>query len=80
VTLGLNEGDVLRVSSPRGEITTRVRIDKKVPPGLAFMAFHWHEAPANILTNAALDPIARIPEFKVGSVRVEKIVEKDGIV
>ena len=75
--LGLNEGDVLRVSSPRGEVTTKIHKDKKVPRGLAFMAFHWHEAPANVLTNAALDPIARIPEFKVGAVRLKKLKEKE---
>ena len=67
------ENDFLRVTSPRGKVVVRVRIDRRVPCGLVFMAFHWREAPANMLTNAALDPAARIPEYKVGSIRIEKI-------
>jgi len=42
-----------------------------MPKGLAFMAFHWKESPANTLTNAALDPVAKIPEFKVSAVKAE---------
>jgi len=44
-----------------------------VPPGVVFIPFHFAEAAANMLTNAALDPIAKIPEYKVAAVRVEKI-------
>ena len=75
VSMGAAEGDWLRVSSRRGEILTRVHQDERVPNGLAFMAFHWREAPANVLTNAALDPIAKIPEFKVASIKVVRIPE-----
>ena len=57
-TLKMTEGDLLRVRSKRGEILTKVRKDRRVPNGLAFMAFHWREAPANVLTNAAVDPLS----------------------
>ena len=71
-TIGVHSDDFLQVTSPRGEIVVQVRIDNKVPRGTAFMAFHWREAPANILTNEALDPTARIPEYKVSSIRIQK--------
>jgi formate dehydrogenase alpha subunit len=66
--LGLVEGDVVVVSSKRGRVETPVRITEKSPPGLLFMPFHWHEAAANMLTNDALDPLAKIPEYKVSAV------------
>jgi predicted molibdopterin-dependent oxidoreductase YjgC len=66
--LGIVEGDVISISSRRGKIETPAHITEKTPPGLAFMAFHWRESPANVLTNSALDPIAKIPEFKVSAV------------
>ena len=71
--MGVEEGDLLRVSSRRGEILTKVRKDRRVPSGLAFMAFHWREAPANVLTNPAVDPTAKIPEYKVASVKVARV-------
>ncbi len=69
VKLGIVDGDMLAVASQRGKIETPVRITEKTSPGLAFMAFHWRESPANVLTNDALDPVAKIPEFKVSAVR-----------
>jgi formate dehydrogenase alpha subunit len=66
--LGIVEGDVISISSRRGKIKTPAHITEKTAPGLAFMAFHWRESPANVLTNSALDPIAKIPEFKVSAV------------
>ena len=71
-TISVRADDFLQVTSPRGEITVQVRIDNKVPRGTVFMAFHWREAPANILTNEAVDPTARIPEYKVSSIRIKK--------
>ena len=71
--MGVAEGDLLRVRSRRGEILTRARKDRRVPSGLAFMAFHWREAPANILTNPAVDPTAKIPEYKVASVKMARV-------
>jgi predicted molibdopterin-dependent oxidoreductase YjgC len=69
VRLGLDEGDLISLSSRRGEVQTRVKKTHRVSPGQAFMAFHWREAPANRLTNLAFDPQAKIPEFKVSSVK-----------
>jgi len=74
--LGVETGEPIRLSSPRGEIETRVRTDRRVKSGTAFMAFHWNEAPANMLTNPALDPQSKIPEFKVASARAERKLHK----
>ncbi|RJP64823.1 MAG: formate dehydrogenase subunit alpha [Candidatus Abyssobacteria bacterium SURF_17] len=67
--LGIEEGDTVSVSSRRGTVRTKARKTGRVKPGEAFMAFHWWDAPANLLTNPVLDPQAKIPEFKVASVR-----------
>ena len=56
----------------RGQVRTKVKISDRVPPGTIFLAFHWREAPANMLTHDfALDPVAKIPEYKVCAVRLE---------
>jgi formate dehydrogenase alpha subunit len=70
--LGLNKSDRVRVISRRGEIETKAWITRRVPPGVVFIPFHFAEAAANVLTNAALDPVAKIPEYKVAAVRIEK--------
>jgi len=67
--LGITDGDLISVASERGKIEAPVNITDKTSPGLAFMAFHWKESPVNVLTNAALDPVAKIPEFKVSAVK-----------
>ncbi|MCJ7537250.1 MAG: hypothetical protein MUO57_17120 [Anaerolineales bacterium] len=60
------------IKSRRGEVRTRAKITENVPPGTIFLAFHWREAPANILTqDFALDPVAKIPEYKICAVRLE---------
>jgi predicted molibdopterin-dependent oxidoreductase YjgC len=59
------------VTSRRGEITLKVRITDRIKPGIVFIPFHYAEAAANMLTNAAIDPIAKIPEYKVCAVKVE---------
>ena len=60
------------IKSRRGTVRTRARISEDVPPGTIFLAFHWREAPANMLTqDFALDPVAKIPEYKVCAVRLE---------
>jgi len=66
--LGLVEDDVVALSSARGKLETKVHITDRLAPGVVFMPFHWREAPANILTSSALDPQAKIPEFKVSAV------------
>jgi|SRR6056297_225579 len=70
--IGVESGDVVTLTSKRGSIDVPVNITSKMAPGIAFMAFHWKESPANVLTNAALDPIAKIPEFKVSAVKAVK--------
>jgi formate dehydrogenase alpha subunit len=67
--LGITSGDLISLASERGKIEAPVNITDKTSPGLAFMAFHWKESPANVLTNPSLDPIAKIPEFKVSAVK-----------
>jgi formate dehydrogenase (NADP+) alpha subunit len=67
--LGIMEGDMVTLASKRGQIEAPVHVTRKTSPGLAFMAFHWKESPVNELTNNALDPVAKIPEFKVSAVR-----------
>jgi formate dehydrogenase alpha subunit len=67
--LKLVEGDVVVVASKRGRVEVPVHITEKSPPGVVFMSFHWREAAANILTNDALDPLAKIPEYKVSAVK-----------
>jgi len=67
--LGIQDGDTVSLRSRRGRVQTKARKTERVNPGQAFMAFHWGEAPVNRLTNPVFDPIAKIPEFKVSSIR-----------
>jgi len=66
-------GDHVRVCSRRGEVELAARVTETVPPGVVFIPFHFAEAPANALTHAALDPTAKIPEYKVCAVRVTRV-------
>ena len=70
--LGISEGEVIKVISRRGEVVAKARVTEASPAGVVSMDFHFGESPANILTNPALDPVAKIPELKVCAVRVEK--------
>ena len=70
--IGIKDGDRVKVSSRRGEIKTTARVGTKVSPGETWMPFHFPDGNANWLTNAALDKYARIPEYKVCAVKVEK--------
>ncbi len=68
----LEDNQAVVIKSRRGEVRTRAQISDDVPPGTIFLAFHWREAPANMLTqDFALDPVAKIPEYKVTAVRIE---------
>jgi len=71
--LGIKDGDLIKVVSRRGEIISTAQVTDRVEPGIIFTTFHFAEAAANFLTNPALDPYAKIPEFKVAAVRVEKV-------
>lgn len=70
--LGIADGDKIRVSSRRGEVTAKAWVTEVTPEGAIWMTFHFADSPTNVLTNPVLDPIARIPEYKVCAVRVEK--------
>ena len=71
--LGVDHGDLVKASSRRGSITLPVRISDAIKSGVVFMPFHYKEAAANLLTIDALDPVCKIPEAKVCSVRLEKV-------
>ncbi len=70
--LGLETGDYVKVSSRRGTIRIKAKVTRGVAKGSVFIPFHFRDAAANVLTNPALDPVAKIPEYKVCAVRVER--------
>ena len=69
--LQVEPGTLVRVVTRRGEIELAARIDPKLPSGLIFVPFCFYEAPANYLTNPALDPYGKIPELKFSAARIE---------
>lgn len=73
---GLSAGDMARISTRRGAIELAVRATSDVPVGVIFIPFAYVEAAANLLTNPALDPIGKIPEFKFCAARIEPAGEK----
>ncbi len=68
----VKDGDSVRVTSRRGSIVLPAKVGSRVDAGVLFIPFHFWEAAANVLTNSAYDPTARIPEFKVCAVRLER--------
>jgi formate dehydrogenase alpha subunit len=70
---GIHEGQMVKVSSRRGEITAKARLSSAMQRDVVFIPFHFGQAAANKLTNAALDPVSQIPEFKVCAVRLEAV-------
>ena len=70
--LGIVDGEMVKVVSRRGEILAKAKITEVSPAGVVFLTFHFAESSANLLTNPALDPVSKIPEFKVCAVRVER--------
>ncbi|MBW2616634.1 MAG: formate dehydrogenase H subunit alpha, selenocysteine-containing, partial [Deltaproteobacteria bacterium] len=74
--LAVKNGDILILSSRRGDIDAPANLTKSVLPGTVFLPIHFGEVPTNVLTNAeAFDPLAKIPEFKVSAVKIEKLSE-----
>jgi len=71
--LGIKPGDVVRVTTRRGEVELNSRQDDAIPDGVVFIPFAFVEAAANILTNPALDPFGKIPEFKFCAARIEPV-------
>jgi formate dehydrogenase alpha subunit len=69
----IKEGDVVKVVSKRGEIEAKAEISEQAFKGTIFIPFHYADAAANNLTHAALDPISKIPEYKVCAVRLERV-------
>jgi len=68
--LEIKEGQEVALQSRRGAIRLEVKVTDKMGEGVVFVPFHFGESPANALTNPALDPVAKIPEFKVAAVRI----------
>ena len=68
--LGVQPGDVVSVRSRRGAVAIHLRRDDGTPRGAVFIPFAYYEAAANLMTNAALDPVGKIPEFKYCAVAV----------
>ena len=71
--LGIVAGELVSVQTRRGRIETKALITARVPEGMIFIPFHFAECAANVLTNPALDPVAKIPEYKVCAAKIEKI-------
>ncbi|MCR9089289.1 MAG: formate dehydrogenase subunit alpha [Rhodobacteraceae bacterium] len=70
--LGIEPGDMVRLTTRRGSVSVMVRADRAVAEDNVFLPFAFVEAAANTLTNPALDPYGKIPEFKFSAVRIEK--------
>ncbi|MCL1066099.1 formate dehydrogenase subunit alpha [Shewanella olleyana] len=71
--LGVNNGDKVKLATRRGEIEIAAFVTKRAQAGVLFLPFHFAEAAANKLTNNAIDPVAKIPEFKVCAVKAELV-------
>ena len=67
----IHEGQMVRVTTRRGAVEVKATITPRSPEGTIFMNFHFHEVATNLLTNPVLDPVAKIPEYKVCAVRIE---------
>jgi len=72
--LGIADGDVVRVETRRGSIEVPAQIVRTIRPDTVFVPYHWPgKKSANLLTNRALDPISKIPEYKVCACRIERV-------
>ena len=71
--MGIYPGDMIRVTSRRGTVVGPARPTDRLPRGMVFMTFHFAESPANVLTGDAVDPVAKIPEYKASAVRIERV-------
>jgi len=68
---GIEDGKYMKVTSRRGSVEGKAQVTKRSPEGTIFMNFHFREVLTNLLTNPVLDPIAKIPEYKVCAVKIE---------
>jgi formate dehydrogenase major subunit len=71
--IGIADGEMVKVSSRRGQVKVRARVTPEAPEGTVWMAFHFRENNANWLTNTAFDPITLTAEYKACAVKVEKM-------
>ncbi len=71
--LDISDGEMIQVISRRGAVKAKAKVTDVSPVNVVSMNFHFAESPTNQLTNPALDPVAKIPEFKVCAVRLEKV-------
>jgi formate dehydrogenase alpha subunit len=71
--LGIADGQMVEVSTRRGRVTTPARVTTGIEKGWLFMPFHFCEGPANALTQDALDPVAKIPEYKVCAAQIRAV-------
>ena len=72
-SIKVQAGELIEVSSRRGAIQLQVRLDQGTPDRTVFVPFAYAEAAANLLTNAALDPFGKIPEFKYCAVQLRRV-------
>ena len=76
---GIATGDVVRVTSRRGAMTLPAKVVATIRPDTIFIPYHWAgRRAANQLTNRALDPLSKIPEYKVSAVRIERVGRRTG--
>ncbi len=73
--LGIAAGAPVRVESRRGQVVASARVTRRSSPGSVFMTFHYAESATNLLTSDAVDPVAKIPEYKVAAVRIQPAFE-----
>nr|WP_269459482.1 molybdopterin dinucleotide binding domain-containing protein [Candidatus Promineifilum breve] len=73
--LGIADGEPVCVSSRRGRVVAAARLTPRSSPGMVFMTFHYAEAAVNLLTIDAVDPTAKIPEYKVCAVNITKLAQ-----
>lgn len=71
--LGIEDGDLVEVKSRRGKLQVKAEITRSSQQGVASLSFHFAECPTNLLTSAALDPVAKTPETKVCAISIEKV-------
>ncbi len=71
--LGIADGQKVEVTTCRGRVTTSAKVTKTIEKGWLFMPFHFQESPANALTHDALDPVAKIPEYKVCAAQIRAV-------
>ncbi len=73
-TMSIKDGEMVSVISRRGSVRAKAKLSGLTPAGVVSMDFHFPDTPTNVITNPALDPVSKIPEFKVAAVRIERSI------